>query len=199
MSERLARRSLLSVLALPGMVAVVIPLLIARRFEVSLAAPAGVLAAASLALGIAFGAVGLVLFLACIRLFSRQGRGTLAPWDPPRRLVIDGPYRYVRNPMISGVLCVLLGEAAVLRSLPHLVWAAAFALLNALYIPLAEEPGLERRFGAAYRRYREHVPRLVPRLRPWHDTEPPAGGAHSRDRIGAGGAADGGRTEERSR
>jgi protein-S-isoprenylcysteine O-methyltransferase Ste14 len=71
--------------------------------------------------------------------------------------------------MISGVLAILLGEAALLGSLPVLIWAAAFLLINQLYIPRFEEPGLARRFGDAYLRYRQHVPRWLPRLRPWHD------------------------------
>ena len=114
-------------------------------------------------------ALGVVLFVWTVTLFARSGRGTLAPWDPTERLVVLGPYRYVRNPMISGVLAVLLGEAALLGSLPVLGWAIVFLLLNQLYIPRFEEPGMEHRFGDEYRRYRQHVPRWLPRLRPWHD------------------------------
>jgi protein-S-isoprenylcysteine O-methyltransferase Ste14 len=91
----------------------------------------------------------------------------LAPWDPPRRLVVRGPYRYVRNPMISGVVLVLFGEALVLLSRPHLWWALVFLGINAVYIPLVEEPMLADRFGGDYQEYRRNVPRLLPRLRPW--------------------------------
>ena len=87
--------------------------------------------------------------------------------DPPRELVVRGPYRYVRNPMISGVVFVLFGEALLLLARPHLEWAILFLLINCVYIPLLEEPQLERRFGAAYTEYRRHVRRLIPRLRPW--------------------------------
>jgi protein-S-isoprenylcysteine O-methyltransferase Ste14 len=80
---------------------------------------------------------------------------------------VRGPYRHVRNPMISGVFAVLLGEAALLGSLPLLAWAAAFAAANTIWMPLVEEPGLVRRFGADYEAYRANVPRWVPRLRPW--------------------------------
>jgi protein-S-isoprenylcysteine O-methyltransferase Ste14 len=111
--------------------------------------------------------VGLLLFLASLRRFATEGKGTLAPWDPPCALVLRGPYRFVRNPMISGVIFILFGEAFVLLSLPHGVWAAAFLMLNLLYIPLMEEPQLERRFGEPYREYRRHVRRFLPRLRPW--------------------------------
>ena len=65
------------------------------------------------------------------------------------------------------VTVVVPGEALVLLSQPHLMWALLFFVVNALYIPLLEEPLLERRFGAAYVEYRRHVPRLIPRLRPW--------------------------------
>lgn len=114
-------------------------------------------------------ALGLGLFVWTVTLFDRAGEGTLAPWDPTQRLVVQGPYRHVRNPMISGVLSVLLGEAALFGSLPLLGWAFFFFVLNQIYIPLFEEPGMERRFGDGYRRYRAHVPRWLPRLRAWND------------------------------
>jgi protein-S-isoprenylcysteine O-methyltransferase Ste14 len=111
--------------------------------------------------------MGALLFGASLRRFASEGEGTLAPWDPPRRLVVRGPYRYVRNPMISGVVFVLFGESAVLMSLTHAEWALVFLAANAIYIPLLEEPMLEARFGEPYAEYRRHVPRFLPRLRPW--------------------------------
>jgi len=107
------------------------------------------------------------LFVASLRRFATEGEGTLAPWDPPRRLVVRGPYRYVRNPMISGVAFVALGLSLVLLSWPHLEWALLFFAINAVYIPLVEERGLRERFGAEYENYCRHVPRLVPRIHPW--------------------------------
>src|SRR5204863_9299262 len=121
----------------------------------------------AIAVGVALLAVGLVLFATTLRLFATVGRGTLAPWDPPKRLVIRGPYRYVRNPMISGVLFVLFGEALVLRSSPHLEWAVVFLIVNIIYIPLLEEPQLAARFGEPYREYRRHVGRFIPQRTPW--------------------------------
>jgi protein-S-isoprenylcysteine O-methyltransferase Ste14 len=112
-------------------------------------------------------ALGLALLVSTIKLFASVGRGTLAPWDPTTRLVVRGPYRYVRNPMISGVLFILLGEAALFNSIPLLVWSAAFFAVNAVYFPLVEEPGLARRFGNDYERYKANVPRWLPRMRPW--------------------------------
>ena len=113
--------------------------------------------------------LGLVLMVATIRLFVTVGKGTLAPWNPPQRLVVRGVYRHVRNPMISGVLFVLLGEAVLAASLPLLGLFALAVIVNVVYIPLSEEPGLAKRFGDDYLTYKQNVPRWIPRLRPWPD------------------------------
>jgi protein-S-isoprenylcysteine O-methyltransferase Ste14 len=107
--------------------------------------------------------------VATIRLFGTVGQGTLAPWEPPQHLVVRGVYRHVRNPMISGVLFVLLGESLLTASLPLFRWFVVFALINAIYIPLVEEPGLVKRFGDEYRTYKRNVPRWIPRLTPWEN------------------------------
>ena len=112
-------------------------------------------------------AAGVALVAWTATLFARVGRGTIAPWDPTSRLVVLGPYRHVRNPMISGVLAILLGEAAIFASVPLLLWFAGVFAVNALYLPLVEEPGLRKRFGADYDAYRANVPRWLPRLSPW--------------------------------
>ena len=109
-------------------------------------------------------AVGLALVGWTVGLFATEGEGTLAPWDPTQRLVIRGPYRYVRNPTIGGVLLVLLGETALFRSPSLLIWLVAVLLVNVLYIPLVEEPDLRRRFGEAYDAYCQAVPRWLPRV-----------------------------------
>ena len=111
--------------------------------------------------------VGLMLLLWCVRDFVVAGRGTLAPWDPTERLVVRGPYRHVRNPMISGVFSLVLGEAALFGSLALLGWFAVVLAVNAVYLPLVEEPGLRDRFGPDYDAYRVHVPRWLPRPTPW--------------------------------
>ncbi len=100
-----------------------------------------------------------------------MGEGTPAPWDPPRRLVVRGVYRRVRNPMISGVIFTLCGEALIFQSLPLAIWAALFVLANMVYIPNFEEPGLEKRVGEDYRVYKANVPRWIPRLTPWQPGE----------------------------
>ena len=112
-------------------------------------------------------AIGIALFASSLRRFAVDGKGTLAPWDPPHELVISGPYRYVRNPMIAGVVITLFAEAALLRSEPQFIWATLFLGLNSVYIKVVEEQGLEVRFGDAYRQYRINVPPVIPRLRPW--------------------------------
>jgi len=106
-----------------------------------------------------------------VSLFATEGKGTLAPWDPPAHLVVRGPYRFVRNPMISGVILIILAESLILRSLPLAEWAGTFLLINMIYIPLFEEPFLEQRFGEEYRSYKRHVRRFLPRLRPWQQEE----------------------------
>jgi protein-S-isoprenylcysteine O-methyltransferase Ste14 len=164
---RAALRHLLAIAMLPLTMAVLVPIWLAQREGLILALAQSTVGLGIQTLGIALALVGLALFLTSLRRFAVEGRGTLAPWDPPRELVVRGPYRYVRNPMISGVLLVLVGEALVLRSRAHAVWALTFFAINAVYIPLVEEPGLERRFGDRYREYRRHVPRLLPRPRPW--------------------------------
>lgn len=120
-----------------------------------------------LALGGGFVLIGLVLMVKTVRLFATVGEGTLAPWEPTQRLVVRGIYRHVRNPMITGVSCILLGEAVALGSVILLGWFLSFSVANVIYIPLVEETGLERRFGEDYLAYRQNVPRWVPRLRPW--------------------------------
>ena len=166
-------RHLIAIAVLPLTVTVLVPAWIARRDGVDFTLPHATLALPRQLLGGALLAVGLLLFAASLRRFAGEGKGTLAPWDPPRVLVVRGPYRWVRNPMISGVILVLFGEALLLGSMPHFQWAVTFLAINLIYIPLLEEPQLERRFGEPYRTYCRHVPRVFPRFRPWRPGELP--------------------------
>jgi protein-S-isoprenylcysteine O-methyltransferase Ste14 len=154
------------------MVVVVVPALLvwAHGADVGwgLAAPFGVFLGGA---GAGLVIDGVRLWLETIRLFVVVGRGTLAPWDPPRRFVVRGPYRRVRNPMISALGIVLLGEVAVLGSQWVLILFVWFAIVNAIYIPLLEEPRLARRFDADYEEYRHAVPRWIPRGKPWEPGE----------------------------
>ena len=169
-----ALRHALAVLVLPGVVVVLAPALIVWRTgsTVGWGLP-GALAVLTIVLGFSLATVGSVLVVRTIALFVRVGRGTLAPWDPTSRLVVRGPYAHVRNPMISGVLFVVVGEAVLFGSVPLLVWFVLVAAVNAIYMPLVEEPGLVRRYGEQYEQYRVHVPRWLPSARPW---QPPEGG-----------------------
>ncbi|MDR3158862.1 MAG: isoprenylcysteine carboxylmethyltransferase family protein [Zoogloeaceae bacterium] len=116
---------------------------------------------------------GLLLFLGfglafwTMRIFHHIGKGTAAPWDPPQRLVVSGPYRHVRNPMLTSVFMTLAAEALLLNSWAIFILLAVFVFGNMLYFPLVEEKTLEKRFGNAYRDYKRNVPRWLPRLTPW--------------------------------
>ena len=90
---------------------------------------------------------GMVLLIHCIRLFTDIGKGTLAPWAPTNKLVAVGIYRYMRNPMISGVLILLMGETIMLLSFVLWVWTVIFFIGNHVYFIMFEEPGLVARFG----------------------------------------------------
>jgi protein-S-isoprenylcysteine O-methyltransferase Ste14 len=111
--------------------------------------------------------IGFCLMFTTITLFFKMGKGTLTPWDPTQRLVLSGPYRYVRNPMISGVIFILLGEVLIFRSFYLLCWLIIFAVINHIYFVWVEEPGLSKRFGKAYEEYKKNVPRWIPRIKPW--------------------------------
>ena len=163
----LLRRHLQAIAALPFVAVVVIPAWLAWRNRTLLRVGQGLPELLAQSSGVVLLGCGLWMFLQSVSRFATEGRGTLAPWDPPRQLVVSGLYRYVRNPMISGVFFMILGEGLLLLSYPHLRWALLFFVINAIYIPLVEEPQLLRRFGEDYREYSRHVPRLIPRLRPW--------------------------------
>jgi len=163
-------RHLIAIVILPVTVTALVPSWIAQRHHVVLRAGTSAPALLLQATGVAAALLGIVLFVSSLWRFATDGRGTLAPWDPPRLLVVNGPYQYVRNPMISGVLFVVLGEALILLSVAHAAWAAFFLAVNVVYIRFVEEPQLARRFGPGYDIYRASVPRFVPRLRPWQPT-----------------------------
>jgi protein-S-isoprenylcysteine O-methyltransferase Ste14 len=158
-------RHAFAIVILPVTMAVLIPRWIIRGKAIAL--PGGPLETLSVIAGALLFCAGFVLFVATVFLFATRGRGTLAPWDPPSRLVVTGPYRYVRNPMIVGVIFIIAAESLIFRSLALAEWAAIFLLINAIYFPLLEEPQLENRFGEEYRQYKRHVRRFIPRISPW--------------------------------
>ena len=151
-----ALRHLAAIVLLPGMVTVVVPALLLSDAELG-PWPLALLGAVLMAAGL-----GMIVWT--VSLFVRVGRGTLAPWDPTSKLVVRGPYRHVRNPMISGVLAVLVGEAGLFGSWAVLAWAAVVFAINAVYFVHVEEPGLRERFGAEYEAYAASTPRWLPGL-----------------------------------
>ncbi len=155
-----------AILVLPGTVLVYVPTAILCLVADSPAAnvPAG-LSQARFWIGLLLGAVGLAIAVWTVRLFWYAGEGTPAPWAPPKHLVVLGPYRHVRNPMITSVLLLLGSESLLLGSWHLAGWMLVFFLGNAVYFRSVEEPALERRFGEDYRRYKANVPRWIPR---WH-------------------------------
>jgi protein-S-isoprenylcysteine O-methyltransferase Ste14 len=154
----LKRRQLRAIVLLPGTVTILVPALIVWLGGADLEALTVVVGAVLIGCGLAL--VGWT-----VALFVHEGRGTLAPWDPTSKLVVRGPYRHVRNPMITGVGTILAGEALLFRSWGIATELVVFALVNAVYFPLVEEPGLQQRFGAEYEEYRARVPRWLPRVR----------------------------------
>ena len=144
-------KALFAFLVLPGVVAFAIPLLL-------LAPP---LPAPFSTSGAAIVAAGIVLLLWCVGEFYVNGKGTLAPWSPPRHLVTTGLYRFSRNPMYVGVLVILAGWAAGFRSLALAIYAVIVAIAFHLRVLQHEEPWLERTFGGAWQRYRAAVPRWL--------------------------------------
>jgi len=107
-------------------------------------------------------AVGGAIYFRCVWDFARTGRGTPAPIDAPKVLVVRGLYQYVRNPIYIGVLLIVLGWAVYFASFRVLVYGAVVALGFHLFVTLVEEPSLRRRFGESYERYCGAVRRWVP-------------------------------------
>jgi protein-S-isoprenylcysteine O-methyltransferase Ste14 len=144
-------RALLSFLVLPGVVAFLGPWL--------LAPPLAGRAVHLIAL-LPWGA-GAILLFACVREFYVAGKGTLAPWDPPRHLVVSGPYRYSRNPMYVGVLLILVGWAAAYNTRALWLYALGVSIAFHLRVVLAEEPWQARTFPDEWERYKALVPRWL--------------------------------------
>ena len=149
-------RALLAFLVLPGMAAGVVPLV------VSLFDP---FKGDGNLFGLVMLGIGLSILLWCVRDFYMSGKGTLAPWDPPKKLVIVGLYRYVRNPMYVGVLFILLGWIIVTAS--PMVFGFTLILSFAFHIRVitSEEPWAEVTFGNEWLDYKDNVPRWLPRFR----------------------------------
>jgi len=147
-------RSLLAAALLPGTVTIIVPWLILGR---------GASTGAHWP-GLVLVALGAAILFRCIWEFAVSGRGTLAPIDPPTRLVVNGLYRYVRNPMYVGVVLILAGEAWAFASGWLAMYAVGFFLVVNLFIIFYEEPALRRTFGESYAEYTRTVPRWMPTI-----------------------------------
>jgi protein-S-isoprenylcysteine O-methyltransferase Ste14 len=112
--------------------------------------------------GMVIATVGAGVALWCVLTLVSVGKGTPAPFDPPRRLVTKGPYRFVRNPMYLGTDMVLAGAALFYESLPLLGYGILFALIAHVFVVAHEEPSLRRTFGKEYETYSHHVRRWWP-------------------------------------
>jgi protein-S-isoprenylcysteine O-methyltransferase Ste14 len=145
-------RAIAAFIALPGLIAFAIPISIGAstnhpmRYRLLAAVPL---------------CLGTLLLLWCVREFYDAGRGTLAPWDPPRHLVTTGPYRVSRNPMYVGVVAILAGWCILWESLPLIIYSALFAVGFHLRVLWFEEPWAARQFGAEWQAYRERVSRWL--------------------------------------
>jgi protein-S-isoprenylcysteine O-methyltransferase Ste14 len=153
-------KNLLFTVLVPGTVAVYIPLRIAASRSEPLRPEWGVWQTAAL-LPLS---IGTAIYFWCLWDFALRGRGTPAPIDAPRHLVVRGLYEYVRNPMYIGVLLVIAGWAMFFQSLRVFVYAGAVGLIFHLFVVLMEEPILRGKFGEAYRIYCKQVGRWVPRV-----------------------------------
>lgn len=121
-------------------------------------------------IGLVLACAGALLAGTCIAAFVTRGRGTPAPFDPPREFVASGPYRYVRNPMYVGATAVILGAGLALSSVSIVVLALAFVLIMHLFVVLYEEPALAARFGAGYEHYSSSVHRWRIRKPSFHSS-----------------------------
>ena len=149
-------RNLFWTIIIPGAVTIYVPSLILGKNSL----PKSWELVQWLALPVAL--IGTVVLLNCVVTFGITGRGTLSPLDAPRRLVVRGLYRYVRNPMYCGVLLILLAESAFFESTALLQYAAVWMIFIHLIAVLYEEPALRRRFGDSYIDYARAVRRWLP-------------------------------------
>lgn len=152
---------------LPITMTIIIPYLLIPKIKLPLLEKHTPIIIISLIVGSLCIVIGIYLLITTIRTFALIGKGTLAPWSPTQKLITGGIYAHVRNPMISGVLFILLGESLVCISWVLFIWFLTFFAVNNIYFSLSEEPGLIKRFGIEYQAYKKNVPRWIPRTKPW--------------------------------
>ena len=151
-------RNLFFTIIQPGVVAGLIPFLIAREeFRNLFSQPFEYYQWIAIVIILA----GVSIFLHCVYLFAKFGKGTLSPIDPTKRLVIRGMYKYSRNPMYLAMLMILLGETILLRSFNLAVYMFIIAIAFYLFVVFHEEPGLQSEYGYEYKDYKERVRRWI--------------------------------------
>lgn len=154
---KLLLKNLLFILVVPGTAGVYLPLFLAQDRPAASGAP--------FFLALALLTLGAIAYLWCVWDFAVFGRGTPAPIDPPKKLVVRGLYRCSRNPLYIGLLTALAGWAVMFGGTSLLLYALGVAIFLHLFVVLYEEPHLRRVFGAEYQEYCEKVGRWLPRFR----------------------------------
>ena len=124
-------------------------------------------------IGIGFFVGGLFMLIDCTRSFLLAGNGTMAPWDPPKRLVVHGMYRFIRNPMYIGILLFVFGFGLLHGSKLVIAYDIGLWIAFQIRLKVEEEPRLALRFGENWFRYRRHVRRWIPRFSPWQPRPAP--------------------------
>lgn len=150
-------RALFAFLILPGMFAGMVPVLVVLSDSKR---------SGGWRSGLVLVAIGILLLLWCVRDFYVIGKGTLAPWDPPKRLVVLGLYRFVRNPMYVAILILLIGWSITAGSMLLAAYTVVMAVAFHLRVVLYEERRLQELFGPDWQAYKASVPRWIPRLKP---------------------------------
>ena len=143
-------------LVVPGTVAVLVPFLLAGDRTVA--------GGAMLGLAVCLFALGVALYLRAVWDFAVLGKGTPAPIDAPKRLVVQGIYRYTRNPLYISMLTAIAGWAALFGTAVLVGYAGVLFVVYSLFVRLHEEPRLARVFGEEYAAYTQQVGRWLPRL-----------------------------------
>jgi protein-S-isoprenylcysteine O-methyltransferase Ste14 len=151
-------KTILFTIFVPGTVALLVPRWMVGGFHNS---DRGLLSW----LGVVVIAAGAAIYFRCAWEFAVRGLGTPAPIVPTKFLVTTGLHRHVRNPMYIGVALVIFGEAVLFRSLHLAEYGAAMLMTVHIFVVFYEEPTLRRQFGEEYEKYRQTVPRWIPRFR----------------------------------
>jgi len=154
-------RALVNLIVLAGIALIIIPLLLARidPFKGNTWTP-----------GIIIIAFGALILLGCARDFFVSGKGTVAPWDPPKKLVIVGLYKFVRNPMYLGDLFLVLGWSIYFNSPILFLYVIFLSLFFHGGVIFREEPWLESQFQEQWQIYKTNVRRWLPRVKPWQQS-----------------------------